>query len=170
MAYFNFLDFPLTAAQRTYRDELIAANDLCTNLFNGTRFRLYLNPGEYTRTTVGEASSITPGYRSTTVLQRARLTGFEVSTVEARIEAYWMLLRLLDDANDDPTAYQAVTVEDYVLPEPADAATGYTVREGLLSEIQPASGYIRSKAAATGARYGQGLSFKFTETTSRRIE
>lgn len=141
------------------------ANPLYENLFDSGDLRLFVSPSEYKRVAEGESSKWINGYESTFTMHTARRIGLELSITDARAE----IMRLLQTiARWSRSAKSTVTIRDYVYLEDDDAHTlGYTVRSGIITQIEPNGGSVRRTELTTSVRYGQGFRVQFWEQDLR---
>lgn len=165
LADFNMLRFPIP-------EPLLTTYNTAENadLFDAenSHLILYVQPGGYRPvwTATGE-TSLVDGYGSTVVQTAKWRYGFDVATIEGRTAPYEIIRTLAQTAAAVKGQYSAIAVWDYVNPEPGDAAaTGYTVRNTRLENIQP-SGTIRADSAFNSARYSQGFQFRLVEIEAR---
>lgn len=153
---FKKLVFPIDSSIKTPWN-----NSENADLFDGDNLVLYLNPGEYRPVFSLDAEAIA-GFSSFVVKQGTpALSGFEVETQENRIAVYYILKTLEANAYGTGT-YTPIPCLDYLLPDVADVATGYSSRNGLLqTEIQ--SGTIGDRLGTTERdRYGFGIRLTYT--------
>ncbi|MBW4469288.1 MAG: hypothetical protein KME45_03390 [Stenomitos rutilans HA7619-LM2] len=133
--------------------------------------QLSVQPNSYKKLSEGKIE-VKDGFTSPFALSPTRRIGFEVTIADGRVEIEDILNTLMNTAIADPTTIQAITVLDYVRPETSDRyATGYTVRQGIFTEIAVEAGTLMfANSGFTGRRLSTGgLRVTFQEFT-RRIQ
>jgi hypothetical protein len=139
-------------------------------LFDGSNnLILRVQPNSYKRLTQG-AIELKDGFTSPFALSPTRRIGFEVSIPDGRVEIEDIINTLQNTATADPTAIASIQVLDYVRPETADRyTTGYTVRQGIFTEISVEAGTIMyADSGFTGRRLSTGgLRLTFQEFARR---
>lgn len=92
-------------------------------------------PSEFTpiwESNGGEAGPV-DGFSSTIWMASSNRYGFEIQSQEGRYETFQLLLDLFQTTHVIPTQIQPITVKDYIRPEPADVATGFTTRTMIIT-------------------------------------
>lgn len=139
-------------------------------LFDGSNnLILRVQPSAYKKLTEGKIE-LKDGFTSAFALSSTRRIGFEVTLPDGRVEIEDILNALMNTATADPTSISAITVLDYVRPESVDRyTTGYTVRQGIFTEITPEAGTVMAADSGfTGQRLSPGgLRLTFQEFTRR---
>jgi len=132
-----------------------------SGLFDSGNFILWCNPDEYQPVglNIGE-DRVIRGYGRNVVAIAEKTVGFQYDTECGRVAEFDFLIKLATLAGANRALYRAITVIDFCLVEPADLATGYTIRSMKFSSlITPKSGYY------TG--YSTGYSFQMMEIEPR---
>lgn len=156
---------PNDATVEALRDLMVADTYYSTLFDDDQNLRLFLSPTEYKRTTEGEQSKLINGYESTFTMHSARRVGFEFTTIEARSRVVQLLTEI---AKWSRMNAQTVTVRDYHHLEDADAhVLGYTVRNGIITQIEPVGGNVRRSLDTDSVRYGKGFRVTFWESSLR---
>lgn len=162
----NYLLFPVPTEIVTLYDTA-AFNKRSCSLFNGNNLILRLLPGVYQRTTIGGDPELRVGYAQTRVIAKKRRVGFELNLTDGRFELYKIFCRLQNIAMANDDAVAPIVCYDYVHPEVDDEAQGFTLREGIFTEIQPKGGTISDTTSPTSRRWNNGIQIKFEEINLR---
>lgn len=162
MAFFNFLDFPLTSALQTEHAAYIAAKP-CN--FNAGNLRVFVPLDRY-QPLKSPPDSRLDGFASTQVIVTQKIYGFEAEPLAADDTIAEILESLITNARAITGQYAGVTVHDYHWVEKADKTAGYTARSGIM-EIERISGSIRKGAAVNSDRLNLGFRIRFEEINRR---
>lgn len=104
------------------------------------------------------------GFSSVTYKKSAVRYGFELTSKESAIAAYYCL-KELQETSEATNPFTPVICYDYALPDRKDLAQGYSVRQGFIL-VQVNSGTMRDEVAFNSSRrlFGWRLIFKEKET------
>ena len=169
MPFVNSLVIPTNPAIAAAYGSFGSLPDGCDLFDESNNLILRVQPTAYKKLTQGNIE-LKDGFTSAFALSPTRRIGFEVTIADDRAEIEDVLNALMNSAIADPTAISAITVLDYVRPETIDRYnTGYTIRQGIFTEITAESGTVMAEVGGfTGRRYGNGgLRLTFQEFTRR---
>ena len=166
----NLIQIPLTPEMADYWSSTAIADLIFNNYLN-----LRVRRNDYTLITEGKGLKTEMGYKGVYADRSFKRLGFRVQVRSQSEDLYLALLEIANGTGGNGCDLNPIEILDYChFHDRADRDRGYRIRKGVFQGEFSSVGGVATMGfidcqsrgeIVTGARYGNGFSFKFMETS-----